>query len=160
MQLSGMALFGAINPKLLNEIWPAKWIVAENRSNSDYGVYFYRKSFDLSEAPESFLVHVSADCRYKLYVNGEFVSEGPAAGDFFQWNFESVDLAPFLVAGSNQIAALVWNEGEDRPEYQISFRTVRSSDSCHHRSSDLRLRVRAAGMLRPNGEMSDHHDWP
>ncbi|MDQ8184384.1 alpha-L-rhamnosidase C-terminal domain-containing protein [Pelagicoccus sp. SDUM812002] len=113
----------SINPELLKNVWPARWIGAADRSNLDYGVYHYRKSFELSDVPETFLVHVSADCRYKLYVNGEQVSQGPAAGDLFHWNFESVDLAPYLENGTNQIASLVWNEGEGRPQYQISFRT-------------------------------------
>ncbi|MDQ8197835.1 alpha-L-rhamnosidase C-terminal domain-containing protein [Pelagicoccus enzymogenes] len=113
----------SLSAGILDGLWNAKWIGAEDRSNHEYGVYHYRKGFELSSVPESFIVHVSGDCRYKLYVNGSLVSEGPAAGDFFHWNFETVDLAPHLQRGANQIASLVWNEGERRPEFQISFRT-------------------------------------
>jgi alpha-L-rhamnosidase len=74
--------------------------------------------------PDSFIVHVSADNRYKLYVNGTLVSLGPARGDTYYWNYENVDLAPYLTAGKNSIAAIVWNEGESRPEAQISLRTA------------------------------------
>jgi hypothetical protein len=41
----------------------------------------------------------------------------------FHWNYETVDLAPHLTAGKNIIAAKVWNEGEYKPEAQISWRT-------------------------------------
>jgi hypothetical protein len=58
-----------------------------------------------------------------LYVNEKLVSLGPARGDLYYWNFESIDIAPFLVAGKNILAAKVWNEGELRPEAQISWRT-------------------------------------
>jgi len=43
-------------------------------------------------------VHLSADNRYKLYVNSVLVSCGPARGDLYYWNYETVDLAPYLNA--------------------------------------------------------------
>jgi alpha-L-rhamnosidase len=52
------------------------------------------------------------------------VSMGPARGDLFHWNFETVDIASHLKTGENIIAALVWNEGPTRPEAQISLMTA------------------------------------
>lgn len=103
--------------------WNASWISAPGTNGSEYGVYYFRKSIDLSEKPQTFLVHVSADNRYKLYVNGTLVSLGPLRGDYWFWNYETVDLAPYLTAGKNIVAALVWNEAQYRPEAQISIRT-------------------------------------
>ena len=79
------------------------------------------KTFDLPEQPERFVVHVSADNRYKLYVNGELASVGPARGDVFNWNFETVDLARWLKPGKNTLAAVVWNFAEMKPVAQVSF---------------------------------------
>ena len=104
--------------------WNANWIAAPNDPGNAYGVYYFRKHIDLSVKPASFIIHVSADNRYKLYVNGTLVSLGPARGDTYYWNYETVDLAPYLVAGKNVVAALVYNEGEYRPEAQISVRTA------------------------------------
>ncbi len=104
-------------------IWHASWIAAPGADGSEYGVYYFRKGFQLPARPDSFLVHVSADNRYKLYVNGTLVSLGPARGDYYFWNYETVDLAPYLVAGKNTVSALVWNEAQYRPEAQISVRT-------------------------------------
>ena len=70
-----------------------------------------------------FLIHVTADNRYKLYVNGELVSLGPARGDLHHWRYESVDIAPHLKTGKNVLAAVVWNFGELAPEAQITNRT-------------------------------------
>jgi alpha-L-rhamnosidase len=103
--------------------WNADWIAAPNDPGTGYGVYYFRKIIDLPNPSTSFTIHVSADNRYKLYVNGTLVSLGPARGDFYCWNYETVDLAPYLVAGKNTIAALVWNEAQYRPEAQISVRT-------------------------------------
>jgi alpha-L-rhamnosidase len=103
--------------------WNSEWIAAPNTTGNEYGIYYFRKSIDLTAKPANFVVYVSADNRYKLSVNGVLVSLGPARGDFFSWNYESVDLAPYLTTGKNTVAALVWNEAEYRPEAQISVRT-------------------------------------
>ena len=66
---------------------------------------------------------MTGDNRYKLYVNEQLVSLGPAKGDATHWNYETVDLAPYLNGGRNVIAALVYNEGSKRPDSQISVRT-------------------------------------
>lgn len=111
-----------INPQLLTgERWKACWVSLPGEPANVYGVYHFRKSIELAEIPVSFLVHVSADNRYKLYVNGRLVSLGPTLGDPYNWNFETVDLAPFLKKGKNQLAAVVWNFAEYRPITQMSF---------------------------------------
>jgi hypothetical protein len=104
--------------------WHAQWIAAPGEDGLSYGVYHFRKHVALPAKPDRFVVHVSADNRYKLFVNGTLVSLGPARGDTHHWNYETVDLAPYLVAGKNVVAALVWNEADHRPEGQISFRTA------------------------------------
>lgn len=112
-----------ISQNILTKKWDAFWITAAGASTKDYGVYHFRKTFSLGEKPASFIVNVSADNRYKLYVNGIMVSLGPARADLFHWNYETVDIAKYLQSGNNVIAAVVWNYGDYKPEYQISFRT-------------------------------------
>jgi hypothetical protein len=109
---------------LLSKPWDAYWISVPKEPLHDFGVYQFRKSFTLDTKPSSFIVHVSADNRYKLFVNGKFVSLGPARGDIYHWNYETVDIAPQLQAGKNVIAALAWNFGDMRPEAQISYQTA------------------------------------
>lgn len=106
--------------------WNAQWIALNNPFDrgTHYGVYYFRKSVNLASKPSAFIIHISADNHYKLYVNGKLASIGPARGSFYNWNYETVDIAPFLTAGKNTIAALVWNEAEFRPEYQLSLRTA------------------------------------
>jgi alpha-L-rhamnosidase len=108
---------------VFNKPWNAQWIAAQGDNGKTYGVYYFRKNIDLVTKPASFIVHLSADNRYKLYVNGAFVSLGPARGDTYYWNYETVDLAPYLSAGKNSVAALVWNEAQYSPAAQISVRT-------------------------------------
>jgi hypothetical protein len=45
----------------------------------DRNLYVYfRRAFDLAAAPREALAHVSADGRYRLFVNGTYVGRGPA----------------------------------------------------------------------------------
>lgn len=96
-----------------------------------FTVFHARRSFELPAKPERFVVHVSADNRYRLYVNGEQVSylnedqvsSGPQRSDVAHWRYETVDLAPHLRRGRNVIAALVWNWGAAHPVAQFSHRT-------------------------------------
>lgn len=110
-------------PNILQNRWQASWITVPNASNDGYGVYMFRKSVDLTSKPTKFVIHISADNRYKLYVNERLVSLGPARGDIAHWNYETVDIASYLKAGKNIVAAQVWNEGEFKPEAQITYRT-------------------------------------
>ncbi|MDR0792322.1 MAG: alpha-L-rhamnosidase N-terminal domain-containing protein [Chitinophagaceae bacterium] len=110
-----------VNPELLSKNWQAKWIAVTGAPENEYGVYHFRKNFELSNKPDKFIIHVSADNRYKLFVNGEMVSLGPARGDIYNWSFETVDIASQLRSGKNTIAAVVWNFAEHAPVAQMSF---------------------------------------
>ncbi|MGB7581617.1 MAG: alpha-L-rhamnosidase C-terminal domain-containing protein [Sedimentisphaerales bacterium] len=113
-----------INPDLLTKRWQASWVSHPTASPKDYGVYHFRRTFDLETQPEKSIIHVSADNRYRLFVNGQSVCRGPARGDLMHWRFETVDIAPYLVKGKNAIAAVVWNFGEFIPGAQMTLRTA------------------------------------
>ncbi len=102
----------------------ASWISHPSSPGNDYGVYYFRKSVRLSSVPDSFTVHVSADNRYRLFVNGELASWGPAVGDLNNWNYETVDISHLLKPGQNVLAAQVWNFGAHRAPRQNSHRTA------------------------------------
>lgn len=99
------------------------WIAVGGASAHDYGVYYFRKDVLLNAVPATFPVQVSGDNRYKLYVNGILASVGPARSDIQNWNYEELDLQPFLRVGKNVIAALVWNDGAMKPEANMSYRS-------------------------------------
>jgi alpha-L-rhamnosidase len=113
-----------INPDLLTKRWQANWVSHPTASLKDFGVFHFRRTFDLDTQPERLVIHVSADNRYQLFVNGQSVCRGPARGDFMHWRFETVDIAPYLVKGKNSIAAVVWNFGEFIPAAQMTIKTA------------------------------------
>lgn len=103
--------------------WKAVWITTPDTHVKDYGVYEFRKSFKLDSVPAQYQVQVSADNRYKLFVNGVQLSVGPSLGDKDHWYYQTVDLAPALKAGENELLATVWNEGDNRAVHQFSVQT-------------------------------------
>ncbi|NOY48962.1 MAG: alpha-L-rhamnosidase [Chlorobi bacterium] len=113
-----------IIPAILNSKWEAKWITCPDVSLTDYGVFHFRKTFNLLEEPEKFVIHVSGDNRYRLFVNGTEVCNGPARGDLAHWRFETIDIADYLKSGKNVLAAVVWNFGEYRPLAQMTNKTA------------------------------------
>src|ERR1700730_8107791 len=102
--------------------WTASWIVCPDGPVRDAGVFHFRKRLTLERVPTHFTVHVSGDSQFLLYVNQQRVGSGPARGDLAHWRFETYDLAPFLRAGTNVLAATVWNFGEHSAIAQMSDR--------------------------------------
>lgn len=103
---------------------PAPWVSYPTANQTAYGVYHFRKTFALAAVPSRLVVHVSADNRYNLFVNGQRVCYGPAKGDLRTYKYDLVDLAPYLRPGDNTLAALVYNGGADRPLAFLSVQTA------------------------------------
>jgi hypothetical protein len=123
MLLASLVPAAAQEPRVFNDAPAAHWIAPPNVPGDSFTVFHARRSFPLADLPRRFVLHVSADNRYKLYVNGVQVSSGPQRSDVTHWRYETVDIAPQLHAGRNVIAALVWNWGAARPVAQHSHRT-------------------------------------
>ena len=108
--------------QLLSEKWPAQWIGPPDAAEQGYGVYLFRKTLQLASLPATFRVHVSADPRFRLYVNGRLAGMGPSAGHPLHWRYATFDLAPYLQPGTNVLAAVVWHGGGDQPLALLSLR--------------------------------------
>ena len=145
---------------LLRREWTAKWIAVPKAPKTEYGVYHFRKTFDLPARPERFLVHTSGDNRYQLFVNGQRAAWGPARGDLFHWRYETVDIAGFLHPGKNLLAAVVWNFGQHAPEAQITLETafVLQGDGDAERVADTGPRGSAPAM-KPTRPSSSPAAW-
>lgn len=124
--LSGNTRIFDVQPseRLLKDRWPANWITCPGSSLYDYGVYHFRKSVSLENKPSSFVINISADNRYRLFVNGEAVCWGPSRGDIAHWYYETVDIAPFLRSGENTLAVVVWNYSPFTPGAQMTLKTA------------------------------------
>jgi len=106
------------------ETWSAQWISHPTAPLRDPITMHFRKSIELTSVPAHFVVHVSGDNRFVLYLNGQRVGDGPARGDLNHWRYETFDLGPMLKAGTNTLAATVWNFGIYAPVAQFTDRTA------------------------------------
>lgn len=113
-----------VSDRWVDHVWDASWIAPAEVPAREYGVYHFRKAFDLAEKPAAFVIHLSADNRYRLFANGRAVHIGPERGDLQHWGFDSLDIADFLHAGENVLAVQVWNFGIEAPVAQISEQTA------------------------------------
>jgi hypothetical protein len=103
--------------------WQARWITAKENPYH-FGVHHFRKSFLLTKKPSQFIIHLSADNRYRLFVNGTYITDGPQISDTRHWRFESLDIASFLNEGANSIAVQVTNWADVAPVYIMGKRTA------------------------------------
>lgn len=104
--------------------WKAVWVTHPDISGNEYAAILFRKVLQLDAAPEKFVISVSADNKYVLFVNGQRVAAGPQLSDIRHWRYETVDIAPFLKKGRNVIVAEVVNYGPDRFFGMQSYRTA------------------------------------
>ncbi len=77
----------------------------------------FRHTFTIDAVPETCLVSISADKSYRLFINGTWVIDGPCRGFADNWFFDTVDIASFLHAGDNVIAAVAHNPGTGNHQY-------------------------------------------
>jgi alpha-L-rhamnosidase len=83
----------------------------------------FRKRFTIQDKTEAYLLHITADDYYKLYINGIFIGQGPAPSYHFSYNVNVYDITGYLTEGENIIAVhcyyqglvnRVWNSGDLR----------------------------------------------
>lgn len=103
---------------------PEPWISYPSANNQTYGVYHFRKTLDLERVPAKLIIHVSADNRYNLLINGQRVCYGPAKGDLKTYKYDIIDIASYLQPGINVLAAQVYNAGKDKPMSLFSIQTA------------------------------------
>ncbi|KAH6880815.1 Six-hairpin glycosidase-like protein [Thelonectria olida] len=100
-------------------IWHPQWI--DHSEDSAGGFVHFRKSFSLQHVPDAPVqLLLTADTKYRLYVNGHLVHTGPVNGDEHIWFYDEVDIAPFLQQGVNNVGLHVLRLYHGTP-YGTSF---------------------------------------
>ncbi|KAL3488954.1 Six-hairpin glycosidase-like protein [Aspergillus germanicus] len=90
-------------------LWTPDPTYTETDPNTPAQFVLFRKTFTLAESispSKSILLHISADTRYRLYINGVSISFGPAKSYLEEWNYETVDIGLFVKpAGEKNVLA-------------------------------------------------------
>lgn len=105
-----------------SRLWKAQWITSGSAPDRDLAIVHFRKTIELPQQPTHYIVDVSADNQFVFYVNGHRVGSGPSRADLAHWRYESYDIAPFLLKGSNVLGATVWNFATQAAVAQMSGR--------------------------------------
>jgi alpha-L-rhamnosidase len=98
--------------------WPARWVAPPEDWTPPW-VAAFRCVFTVKTRLRD-RIHVTADARYELYLDGRWIGRGSQRGDKRQWFYEShaLDLEP----GRHVLVAQVWSLGSLSPWAQISIR--------------------------------------
>lgn len=93
-----------------NWIWSPDWSPEDKERPR---VVLFRKTVCLGEEPYEGRIKISADTRYKLYVNARLVEVGPSRGDHQVWFYDTIDILPYLKKGRNVLGVSVLRYPED-----------------------------------------------
>lgn len=93
--------------------WLGQWIWTPAQPAARGALF--RRTVTLGEKPQAVKAWLTADTKYLLYVNGKLVARGPvdigldyAGGSTRRWFYDTRDLTPYFVVGTNVIAAEVF----------------------------------------------------
>jgi hypothetical protein len=83
------------------------WIWAPGTTGKEYNQYYwFTHSFDL-EKPSHASLRITADSWYRLYINDEWVNDGPCRSWPQHYQYDVLDVTSWLTKGKNQIKVLV-----------------------------------------------------
>ncbi len=82
----------------------------------------FRIEIQLQDSFSAEPFYISADGRYKLYINGKMIGRGPARCHPEKQYVDCYDINPYLQKGSNTIAVLVHTYGKDMSWYELPSR--------------------------------------
>ncbi|MDB4297664.1 family 78 glycoside hydrolase catalytic domain [Flavobacteriaceae bacterium] len=103
-------------------VWKAKWIVVPGLSKDDKNsIMLARKEFNLSTLEKTNTIYITADSHYKLWINGKFVSRGPARCNPHHQSYDVMDVSEFLHNGKNSIAVQVHFHGVMKSYYSNPY---------------------------------------
>jgi hypothetical protein len=88
--------------------WQSQWIWMDEAVGSD--VMLARRSFDLDQVPRDAHLRITASSKYQLYLNGEYICQGPARSAPHHQSYDILDVTELLQEGRNAIAIRVHHQ--------------------------------------------------
>ncbi len=126
------------------------WIPEGNKVEQTPGyVVLFRKKIVLEHKSSSIKIQISADSRYKLYVNGSMAEQGPCKGDQENWYVDTVELRDYLHLGENVIAIEVARFAQQRGAGPNSI--VRTDTPCLYIKELVEEGQQEIGLSAKNG---------
>jgi alpha-L-fucosidase 2 len=82
------------------------WVPLQDEQLGEGTRAAFRRKFVIREEPARAQLHIFADARYVLWVNGDYVLRGPCRFNPKRPEYDTVDVQQFLKTGSNTVAVL------------------------------------------------------
>ncbi|KAL6231284.1 hypothetical protein BDW75DRAFT_233729 [Aspergillus navahoensis] len=89
-------------------LWLPETAPTFTSTHSTARIVLFRKQFTAPTSIPSntpIPIHVSADTRYILFINGKRILFGPAKSYLQEYNYETIDISPFLMPGRKNVLA-------------------------------------------------------
>ncbi len=144
------------------DLSPARWIWLPSERTLANTFVLFRREIEVVGQPVSARGWVSADSRYRLWVNGRRVQWGPAPCDPRRLEVDPVDITSLLVPGANAIAAevLFYGHGEGtwpagKPGFLFALQVEEADGGVQQIVSDERWQVLLDRAHAPGG----HKRW-
>jgi len=90
----------------------ASWASHPDILGGEDRVVLFRNTFKVDNTSADFMINISADNHYFLYLNGELVTHGPQLSDIQHYKYETLNLKNYLEKGENILAVKVVNFGK------------------------------------------------
>jgi alpha-L-rhamnosidase len=97
--------------------WEAKWITIKGHETSQNFWFCARKEFIVDESIAQAKLHITADSRYVVWVNGQRLGQGPIRSWHFAYHYDTYDISDLLYVGENVISVLVTHYGVGTFQY-------------------------------------------
>ncbi|MDB5327631.1 MAG: alpha-L-rhamnosidase, partial [Phycisphaerales bacterium] len=94
----------------------ASWIWSADAKRPYNNIVLFRRSFDLGDDASAHLL-ITADSRYEVYVNGQWLGFGPPRAWPSPWPVDAYDLTGLLQPGRNTVAVIVQHWGLSTFQY-------------------------------------------
>lgn len=92
----------------------ASWVSHPDIKGGEDSAVLFRNTFQIDDNTQDFIINLSADNHYYLFVNGDFVTHGPQLSDIQHYKYETLNLKDHLRNGNNVLAIKVVNFGKRR----------------------------------------------
>jgi len=84
----------------------AKWIWKRQQDYNRYNdTIIARKTFSLPDIRNARMI-ITADTRYRLFINGEWVNDGPCRSWPAHYQYDEFDVTPYLRTGENELRVI------------------------------------------------------
>ncbi len=91
--------------------WSGKWIWGHHKETEKNVFYRFRKEIVLDTVPEKLTLYITADTKFKLYINGAEAGYGSVMSQPFFTYYDIRDVTKYFKKGNNCVAVLVYHLG-------------------------------------------------